>query len=350
MRLGMYAQLREGSAWRDLENLAPVITAGEVDTRFACLISDDTHPQTIVANGHMDHILRRAVSLGISPITALQMVTINTATCFRMDNELGSLTPGKCADIVVLKDLESFAVTRVFIDGAEVARDGRLTTTLEPFEYPQWVTHSMHVGTPITAETFKLKAPVETGTVKLRAIEVIASHVGNHQRLLELAVRDGLLESDPAQDALKTFVFERHHNTGSYGVGFVKGFGIRNGALASTVAHDAHNLMVMGSNDADMALAANTLIESGGGMAAVLDGEVIGHVPLPIAGLMNDKSAVEMAALVAELQNAWVAMGCTLESPFMTMALVPLACLPELRLTNRGLVDCVNFEFVELLV
>jgi adenine deaminase len=399
--------LREGSAWRDLAQLAPVITSGEVDTRFACLISDDTHPHTLVAEGHLDHILRRAVAEGIDPITALQMVTINTATCFRMDNELGSVTPGKCADLVLLADLESFEVTRVFIDGEEVARDGRLSFELAPYEYPEWVTHSMHVGTQITAETFAVAAvsaaadavaaadtaagedvavasaaadavaaadtaagedaavtdaaasaaagetpvaPAATAAplAKVRVIEVIPERVGTLECHLELPVVDGRIEADPAQDTLKAFVFERHHDTGSFGAGFVKGFGIKNGALASTVAHDAHNLLVLGSNDADMALAANTLIASGGGMVAVQDGKVLGHVALPIAGLMDDLSAVEMAKKVAALEGAWQTMGCSMGSPFMTMALIPLACLPELRLTNRGLVDCTTFSFTSL--
>ncbi|MDR2105873.1 MAG: amidohydrolase family protein, partial [Coriobacteriales bacterium] len=313
-------------------------------------VSDDTHPHTLVTEGHMDHILRRAVAEGIDPITALQMVTINTATCFRMDHEMGSVTPGKCADLVLLRDLDGFEATRVFIDGVEVARDGRLTAEPTPFAYPVWVTHSMHVRDAITPQTFTLAAPEGASAVELRVIEVIPSRVGNYERHLTFEVKDGTLQSDLAQDALKTFVFERHHKTGSVGAGFVKGFGITSGALASTVAHDAHNLLVMGSNDADMALAANTLIAGGGGMVAVRDGEVLGHVSLPIAGLMDNRSAEEMAASVAALQQAWVKMGCTLESPFMTLALVPLACLPELRLTNRGLVDCTTFCLVDLMV
>ncbi|MDR1014359.1 MAG: adenine deaminase [Coriobacteriales bacterium] len=365
MRLGMYAMLREGSAWRDLAQLAPVIASGEIDTRFACLISDDTHPHTLVAEGHLDHILRRAVAEGIDPITALQMVTLNTATCFRMDHELGSVTPGKCADLVLLADLDDFEVTRVFIDGSEVARDGRLSFELAPYEYPEWVTHSMHVGTQITPATFAVPAVAAGGaradagaapvtptpsTALVRVIEVVPERVGTFERHVELPVADGRIEADPGQDTLKAFVFERHHGTGSFGFGFVKGFGIKQGALASTVAHDAHNLLVVGSSDADMALAANTLTASGGGMVAVQDGRVLGHVALPIAGLMDDLSAAEMAERVAGLEGAWKAMGCTMASPFMTMALIPLACLPELRLTNRGLVDCIAFSFAPLLV
>lgn len=158
------------------------------------------------------------------------------------------------------------------------------------------------------------------------------------------STQNGLLESSPDQDVLKAFVFERHHETGTHGCGFVSGFGIT-GALAQTVAHDAHNLLVVGSNDEDMALAANTLVECGGGAVAVRDGKVLGLVKLPIAGLMSDKPLEEVALEVDGLERAWENMGCTMVSPFMTMALLPLACIPELRLTNRGLVDCLKFEF-----
>ena len=349
MRLGMYAMLREGSAWHDLHEVAKAITDHEVDSRFACLISDDTHPHTLLSKGHLDHILRRAVEEGIDPVTAIQMVTINCAQCFQMDHELGSVTPGKCADMVLLKDLKSMEVTRVFIDGDQVAENGRVTVDIDHYEYPEWATHSMHIKDVITADTFAVEAPAGTDSVRIRAIEVISARVGDYERFAELPVKDGRLESDTEQDLLKTFVFERHHETGKFGVGFVKGFGIKSGAMASTVAHDAHNLLVIGTNDADMALAANTLIECGGGMVAVRDGKVLGCAPLPIAGLMNDKPAEEMAELVSGLEDAWKEIGCSMPSPFMTMALIPLACLPELRLTDRGLVDCRTFQFVPLI-
>ena len=349
MRLGMYALFREGSAWHDLHELAKALTQNEIDSRFACLISDDTHPHTIVSKGHLDHLVRRAVEEGIDVLTALQMVTINTATCFRMDHEIGSITPGKCADIVFLNNLEDLHVTKVIIDGDLVAEDGVLTFELSPYEYPDWVLNSMHLRDEITPASFALPASNPAATeVEVRVIEIIPLHVGDYERHIKLPVINGKLESDVSQDVLKAFVFERHHQTGSYGCGFVKGFGITDGAMASTVAHDAHNLMVTGTNDADMALAANTLIESGGGMAVVKNGQVLGHVPLPIAGLMNNKSAAEMSALVANLEKAWAEVGCNIPSPFMTMALVPLACLPELRLTNRGLVDCMTFQMVPL--
>lgn len=350
MRLGMYAQLREGSAWHDLHEVAKAITEHQVDSRFANLISDDTHPHTLTSQGHLDHILRRALAEGIDPITAIQMVTINVAQCYQMDYDLGSITPGKCADIVFLEDLERMKVTRVIIDGEVTAENGKMTVPIGDYKYPDWAQNSMHIRDQITPESFQIAAPEGQADVLVRVIEVISARVGDYERHVKLPVKNGKLESDTAQDVLKTFVFERHHETGTFGVGFVKGFGIQCGAMASTVAHDAHNLLVVGTNDEDMALAANTLIACGGGMTAVQNGKVLGCTPLPIAGLMNDKPVEEVAALVAGLEESWKKIGCQMPSPFMTMALIPLACLPELRLTNRGLVDCTAFRFAPLIV
>ncbi len=353
MRLGQYAQLRYGSAWHDLPELAHAITDTDIDTRFAHLVSDDTHPHTLVEDGHLDHVLRVAVSCGIPPIQAIQMVTLNVATCFRMDNELGSITPGKCADIVFLDGLDTLNVTRTIIDGDVVAEDGAVLFPLGSYGYPAWVTRSMHLKDEITPDSFAVPVPAEAAdedTVTVRTIEIIPGKVGAFETHVDLPVVNGKLESSLAQDVLKTFVFERHHETGTYGVGFTKGFGIQRGAMASTVAHDAHNLLVVGTNDADMALAANTLIQCGGGMVVVADGEVLGLVELPIAGLMDDLGAEQMSKKVHGLEDAWAQIGCAMPSPFMTMALIPLACLPELRLTNRGLVDCTKFEFVDLFV
>lgn len=346
MRLGLYAQFREGSAWRDLKEVAKAITNRDVDSRFAMLISDDLHPHTIISDGHLDHIVRRAIEEGIDPVTAIQMVTINCAQCFQMDHELGSITPGKCADIVFFNDLNKIDVTRVIIDGDVVAEDGEMIIDVPEYTYPEWATHSVHVKENITKDSFKIEASKDV--VKVHAMEIIPANVVTKDVAVTLHAKDGYLESDLEQDVLKTVVFERHHNTGTKGFGFTKGFGIQRGAMAATVAHDAHNLLVIGTNDEDMALAANTLIQSNGGMAAVADGKILGHVPLPIAGLMNNLPAKEMSEKVAVLSKAWEEIGCTMPSPFMTMALIPLACLPELRLTNRGLVDCNTFQFVDL--
>ena len=360
MRLGMYAQFRYGSAWHDLPVLAEAVAKGTIDTRFACLVSDDTHPHTLVADGHLDHVLRVAVSCGIDPVTAIQMVTINAAQCFQMDHDLGSIAPGKCADIVFFDALGTFDITRVLIDGEVVAEHGKALFDPEPFAYPEWATSSVHLRDAIMPASFTVALPCaataragEGGapdTVTARVIEIIPGKVGTFEAHAELPVVDGAIQADPAHDILKTFVFERHHETGTYGCGFVKGFGISRGAMASTVAHDAHNLLVVGTNDEDMALAANTLVACGGGQVVVADGDVVALVELPIAGLMDDKSAADMSEKVHALEQAWEEIGCTMPSPFMTMALIPLACLPELRLTNRGLVDCTTFQFADLVV
>jgi len=347
MRLGMYAMFREGSAWHDLREVCRAVTEHKVDSRFAVLISDDTHPHTLLEKGHIDHIVRRAIEEGIDPIEAVQMATINCAQCFMMDNEMGSVTPGKCADIILVDSPETFNVKKVFIDGELVAENGKMLCEFPEFTYLDFAMNTMHIGEKITPDTFKIKTD-KIDKVTVRAIEIIPARVGDYERHITLDVKDGFIESDISQDTLKTFVFERHNNTGKHGVGFVKGFNIKCGAMASTVAHDAHNLLVIGTNDEDMALAANTLIECGGGMCAVQNGKVLGVVELPLAGLMNVKAAEEMSEKVANLDKAWKQIGCDIVSPFMTMALIPLACLPELRLTDRGLVDCTTFKFVEL--
>ena len=345
MRLGMYSMFREGSAWHELKEVSKSITANEVDSRFAILISDDTHPHTLLKDGHLDHIIRRAIEEGIDPLVAIQMVTINCAQCFQMDHELGSITPGKCADIVFIDDLN----TKVIIDGNVVAENGVLTTEIAEYHYPEDAMNSMHIKEEITPKSFDILAEGKD-KVNARVIEIIPARVGTYERHIELEVKDGKVQCDVSKDVLKAAVFERHHETGKVGYGFVKGFGIKGGAMAATVAHDAHNLLVVGTNDEDMALAANTLVECGGGMVAVKDGKVLGLVPLPIAGLMSDRPLAEMAEKVEGLDKAWKEIGCDIVSPFMTMALIPLACLPELRLTNRGLVDCTKFELVPLFV
>ena len=351
MRLGMYAMMREGSAWHDLEEVSRAITEFGADPRFAVLVSDDAHPATLSQSGHLDHIIRRAISFGIDPITAIQMVTINCATCFEMDDDMGSIAPGKCADIVFIKDLESIEVTKVLIDGELVAENGKMLTQHEKYDYPDWATHTMNIGHELTLADFEVKAPEwVTDTVKVRTIEIIPAKTITMERFFDLKVVDGKVESDTEQDVMKTIVFERHKATGTKGVGFVKGFGLKCGAMAQTLSHDAHNLSVIGTNDADMLLAAQTLIECGGGMCAVKDGKVLALMPMPIAGLMNDLPAEEMANLAANLGKGWKEIGCSIVSPYMTMAIVPLACIPELRLTNRGIVDCRTFTFADLFV
>ncbi|MDR1834339.1 MAG: adenine deaminase [Fusobacteriaceae bacterium] len=346
MRLGMYAQIREGSAWHDLHDVSKALTENTIDSRFACLVSDDAHPNTLISQGHLDHILRRAVEEGIDVLTAIQMLTINTAQCFGMDDEIGAVAPGKCADIVFLDNLTDLRVTRVLINGKTVARDGKILYTPVPYVFPDFAVHTMHIKGEITPASFRIPAPTPA-PANVRVIEVIPARVGTREKIFTVTPEDGAIRSDTARDLLKAFVFERHHATGKFSYGLVRGFGIKKGAMASTVAHDAHNLLVVGTNDEDMSLAANALIEAGGGMVVVSEGKILGLVKLPVAGLMNDGAAEDTARDVEALEGAWQQIGCSMPSPFMTMALIPLACLPELRLTDRGLVDCNTFRFTD---
>ncbi len=349
MRMGMYAMFREGSAWHDLKEVVKSITKHNVDSRFACLISDDTHPKTLMEKGHLDYIVKRAIEEGVDPVTAIQMVTINVATCFHLDHEMGSIAPSKCADFVLIDDLKNCHVTDVFVNGEYVAKNGKMMNEFEEYNYPSWATHSIKLSKKKSSD-FVIKANNEEDTVTVRTIEIIPAKVGTFEKFVELKTVNGNIEADSSKDVLKSFVFDRHHENGTYAGGFVKGFGIKEGALAQTVAHDAHNVLVVGSNDEDMAIAVNALIEANGGLVAVKNGKILGKVELPVAGLMSEKDLNQVEKEVENLEKAWIEMGCTLPSPFMTMALIPLACLPELRLTNRGLVDCRTFKFVDLIV
>ena len=351
-RLGMYAQIRQGSAWHNLHDLAPVVASGKIDARMCCLVTDDCHPSTLVEHGHLDYVLRLAVAEGIDALTAIQMVTINTATSFKMQDELGSIAPGKCADLVFLEDLVDFRVTRTVIDGQMVAEGGRALFSPEPFSWPAAMTHSMSVGEQITPETFAIPvrdagAHEGDGRACVRAIRLRPGDTLTYEEHVELPVREGRVQASAPDDTLKAFVFERHHATGRHAAGFVRGLGVH-GALAQTVAHDAHNLLVVGDDDADMALAANALIACGGGEVAVQGGRVLAQVELPVGGLMSEGTVEDVAAQVARMEDAWRQMGCTMPSPFMTLGLLSLACIPHLRLTDRGYVDCDRFEFVPL--
>lgn len=351
MRLGMYVQMREGSAWHDVKETVRSITENHIDTRFATLVSDDTHPETLIKKGHLDHIVKRAIEEGVDPITAIQMVTINVADCFNMNRDLGSVSPGKWADIVLLKDLARVQIEKVLINGELVADDKKMCMNITKTAYPDFAKNTMNIGRVLNEQDFYIAAPDNKGDKAfVHVMEIIEAKVGTYARKAYLPIVNGLVQNDLSQDVIKAVVIERHKGTGTMGKGYVSGFGLKEGAVASTVAHDSHNLLIVGTNDADMALAGNTLADIGGGMVAVKDGRIIALNPLPIAGLMSEDDIEIVAQNVSNLDKAWKTLGCYLESPFMTMALIALAVLPELRLTNRGLFDTVNFKKISVFV
>jgi adenine deaminase len=350
LRLGMYAMLREGSAWHDLKATVRAITETGVDSRHAMMITDDTHPDTLVNVGHMNHVVRRAIEEGLDPVRAIQMATINVSEYFRLGHDLGSISPGKCADIIFVQDLKNMRVGKVLVDGMVVAEAGQMLVDWPRFEYPPSARHSVRLPAPLVAADFEVKPPDGARTVTLRVMEVRGGQVVTKHLQVERPVEDGLVRASTEDDLAKVASVERHGGSGQIGLGFVKGFHFQAGAVASTIAHDSHNLLIVGTNDVDMAFAGNTLAETGGGMVAVRDDEVLSLVPLPIAGLMSQEPVEVVDEQVQALARAWKELGCDLESPFMTMSILALPVIPELRITNRGLVDTVQFELVNLIV
>ena len=348
MRLGMYAKIREGSAWHDLKEVIQVITRFKADSRLAVLVSDDTHPDTLISLGHLDHIVKRAIEEGVDPVTAIQMVTINTAECFMMSKDFGSISPSKVADILFISDLENVNIEKVIIGGELVAEKGKMLHEDTPVTYPDWSKNTVKLGKTLSPDDFKVEAIGDSATV--RVMEIEEAKVGTKSTTETLGIVHGNIPADVKKDIAKVGLFERHKETGTRGLGFTKGFGLQGGAAASTVAHDSHNLLIVGMDEEDMAFAGNELVKAGGGMIVVKDKKVLALLPLPVAGLLTDRPVEEVHAQVEKLDEAWKELGCKLVSPFMTMALLGLPVLPELRISNRGLVDTMNFKFVDVLV
>lgn len=349
VRLGMYTMIREGSAWKDLADVIKIVTEEGVDTRRVCLVTDDRHPEDLISEGHMDHVVRRAIEEGVDPVTAIQMATINTAEHFNQDQDIGAIAPGRFGDVLIVDDLKNLEIDVVVADGKVVAKEGKLTVELKPPTYPSFARETVKVKKRPTPSDLEIKAPVDEGMVKVHVIGVLEGKVNTKHLIEELEVKDGKILPNPAENIAKVVVIERHKLTGNIGKGFVKGFGFKKGAVASTVAHDSHNLLVVGMNDEDMTLAANELIDVGGGMIAVSEGKILGLVELPIAGLMSDQPIEEVAEKVERLERAWRELGCEMVSPFMTMSLLALSVLPELRITDRGLIDTVEFKRIDLI-
>jgi len=339
LRLGMYLMIREGSAAKNMEALLPVVTDGNY--RRCLLVSDDTHPHDLVANGHMDHALRKAVSLGLDPVRAVQMVTINAAEAFGR-KDLGAVLPGYKADVVLVDDLKGFRVDTVIRHGQPVVLGGRLSVEVPRRSDPS-VYKSIRTG-PVSPDSFRM--PLAGN--RARVIGLTEDQLVTQSLVETVKVKDGCVVSDPKRDILKLAVIERHHATGNVGLGLVKGFGLKRGAMGSSVAHDSHNLVVVGTDDADMAACVAALTEMGGGFAVVVDGRVEARLALPVAGLMSEEPAEEVAARDHELREAAARLGVKPRAPFITLSFLALPVIPELKLTDRGLVDVTRFRLTDL--
>lgn len=351
LRLGMSLMIREGSAWQDVKELVKVITEDNVNTDQIMLVTDDVYPQTLVEKGQMNHVVRRAIEEGVDPVTAIKLATINTARYFKMSNDYGSISPRKVADIIILDDLETMEPVLVIADGEIVALEGKLIVELPTYQYPDHIKQSVYVKREIRSSDFTIKTDRRADCVTVNVIQVIENSARTNRIQADLAVRsDQTIVADLDQDVIKLACLDRHHQSGDISLAFANGFQIKKGAVASTVAHDSHNLLVMGVNDEDMAISANRLVEIGGGMVVVHNGEVIAEVPLKVAGLMSDQSAEEVVKQVEQLELAWKEIGSPIHAPFMTFSLIALPVIPDVRITNRGLVDVTTFELIDVIL
>jgi adenine deaminase len=339
IRLGMWLMIREGSAARNLDALLPLVK--ELHPPRVFFVTDDRDPQDLTTRGHIDSMVRRAIALGLNAVEAIRLASYNTAQYFRLYNR-GAIAPGFIADLVVLDDLDTFQVESVYKDGALVAQRGKLLVDV-PTPASINITGTVHIGNLRESD---LRIPGKAGLVEVMGIEpgqITTTHLRE-----EAPLRAGEIVADPARDLLKLVVIERHHASGRVGLGLVKGFGLRKGALASSVAHDAHNLVIAGASDGDILKAARTLEEMGGGFACVLDGEVHARVPLPYAGLVSPLPVDALVQQLRALDAAAAELGCTLDHPCMTLSFLSLSVIPALKLTDQGLIDVETFTLLPL--
>ena len=338
VRQGMRAILRQGSAWRDLAEGLRAITDHGLDPRHVLLSTDDRHAETVLREGHMDDVVRTAIAAGVSPMTAIQMATLNTAEHFGVDREVGTIAPGRIADVLIVSDLAEFVVDVVVASGTVVAAGGVLQGEFPVFRYPDWARGTVRLGRPLRPDDLALEAPADEGEVEVRAIELVEHQAPTREARVRLPVRAGRIELVPGVAAV--VVVERHCASGRIGKGVLIGLGLEPGcAVASTVAHDSHHLLLVGTDPAAMARAGNHVAEAGGGIAVVQGEEVRASLPLPIAGILSDCGVEEVAAGLAEIHAALRACGVHLADALMTLSLLALPVIPALRVTDKGLVD-----------
>ncbi len=349
VRQGMKAMLRLGSAWYDVATQIKAITEQRLDSRNFILCTDDSHSGTLVNDGHMNRVVRHAIAQGLPPITAIQMATLNTAQHFGLEREIGSITPGRRADIIISSDIASLPIDIVIAQGEILAEDGALAVDLPVYSYPDFAVDTIHLGKQLGAADFEIQAPAGKEKVVARVIGVVENQAPTKALTAELVAENGLISSDLDQDVCQIALVERHKGTGAVTNALVSGFGYNVPcAVASTVAHDSHHMIVVGTSRSDMALAANRLGEVGGGVVVIKDGEELALVELPIAGLMSAERAEIVAAKADQMVAGMAECGCTLNNAYMQHSLLGLVVIPELRISDLGLVDVTQFKFVDL--
>ncbi len=351
VRQGMKAMLRYGSAWFDVAAQVKAITEKKLDSRRFILCTDDSHAETLTNEGHMDRVLRHAISEGLNPMTAIQMMTINSAEHFGLTKEMGMIAPGRWADVVLVDDLMNFKADLVIAKGQVIAEKGELLVKLPVVKYPKWVTKSVHLKRNLKTEDFILRTRAVHGSeVEAHVIGVIENQAPTRHLRMKVKAENGEIKADLKRDIAKIALVERHRATGKVTVGLVNGFEFaRKCAIGSTVAHDSHHMIVAGTDEECMAIAANELAKCGGGQVVVIDGKVVGLVDLPIAGLMSNERADVVAKKAGTVLEGFKLCGSELNNPNMQLSLLGLVVIPELRISDKGLVDVTQFDFISVL-
>jgi adenine deaminase len=350
IRQGMKAMLRLGSAWYDVASQVKAITEHGLDSRNFILCTDDSHSGTLVNEGHMDRVVRHAIAQGLKPITAIQMATLNTAEHFGVERDIGSITPGRYADLIFTSDLSTLPIEMVIAAGEVVAVDEKLLIELPPYPDPAAALDTVKLGKTLTSSDFDVIVP-DRKQAEARVVGVIENQAPTRALTMVLPIEDNLMQLDPQQDVDYLALVERHEGTGEVVNGFVSGFGFDVPcAVASTVAHDSHHMLVVGTSKPDMALAANRLDDVEGGVVVFKEGKEIALVELPIAGLMSNERAEIVAAKAERMVEAFRECGCQLNNAYMQLSLLALVVIPELRISNLGIVDVRKFEVVPLIL
>ncbi|TCL01591.1 adenine deaminase [Shimia isoporae] len=350
VRQGMRMMMRLGSAWYDVETQITAITEKGLDPRNFILCTDDCHSGTLVNDGHMNRVVRHAIDCGCDPVVALQMATINTASHFGLERDLGSIAPGRRADVILTSDLKTLPIEHVVARGRTVAQDGEVLVECPHYDWPDSARQTVNMGRARTAADFEVRAPEGATNVTANVIGVIENQAPTKALTADLRVENGVACGDIETDVAQIALVERHRATGGVVNGFVSGFGYKGRmAMASTVAHDSHHMIVVGTDREMMAKAANRLGDVGGGVTVFKDGEEIALVELPIAGLMSDAPATEVAAKAENMVQAMEACGCTLNNAYMQHSLLALVVIPELRISDLGLVDVTRFEMTDVI-
>lgn len=348
IRLGMRVLVREGSTERNLEAIVPLVTGARADGRMLSFCTDDKHAGDIRREGHLDHNLRLAIARGVDPMTAVRMATLNAAEHFGLADRLGAVAPGRFADVVLVDDLTEPHAREVIVGGRLVARDGEALWTQAPTEWPAWTSRTVRVPRPFDVAGLAVPAPAVGSSARVRVIRVIEDQVGNRAEEDIVPVRDGMVLAAPDRDIAKIALVERHRGTGKVAVAFTRGFGLREGAIGSSIAHDHHDLLVVGMSDADMAACVNEIARLEGGLVVVHQGRVLAALPLTIAGLMSAKPLDVVADELAAVEAAARRLGCELRAPFMTLSFVSLPSIPDYGITEDGLFDVTSRRVVSV--